>query len=286
MFSSKSAQWLFRRMDRSSRATLDAGLAFFPDIDDALEALAKLARPEPWGPNRSLLRNYLDYTVHQLLREGKLVEGIDHGEPVAAFNTGLLTDDTRPIFGFLSTNKVDPSRSSVEDPQRWFFGRWAVSSDLVMKHFDRTPERARYWKESPGELLFNPDWQVEVRVEHIVDDNVERFPRLLQGLPHLRRHALTGAVADALKEIEADPHLAVPAYHFDTHSVSLLFPLRLIHGASVDVALVVGPFGERRYAAWTVYPLDWAYRAARLIKAPSVEWLGPRPESLAVTSAS
>lgn len=70
----------------------------------------------------------------------------------------------------------------------------------------------------------------------------------------------------------------MPAYHFDSGSVSLLLPLRLIHAECVDLALVVGPFGESRYAAFTVYPLEWAYRAARLIKAPSADWIGgPTP---------
>ena len=115
---------------------------------------------------------------------------------------------------------------------------------------------------------------MEVRLDHILDDNVDRFPRYLQQLPHLRRHALNGPIKDALREVEADPHLAIPAYHFDTSSVSLLLPLRLIHSHVVDMALVVGPFGEQSYAAWTVIPLDWAYQNARLIKAPAAEWLG------------
>ena len=109
-------------------------------------------------------------------------------------------------------------------------------------------------------------------LEHIIEDNGDRFPRLLQQLPHLRKHALRGAIEDVLEQIKADPHLAVPAYHFDTSSVSLLLPIRLVHAQRVD-PLVVGPFGEQRYAAWTVMPLESAYRSARLIKAPSADWL-------------
>jgi Domain of unknown function (DUF3825) len=128
-------------------------------------------------------------------------------------------------------------------------------------------------------LLFHPDWPLEVRLEHILEHNVERFPRFLQQLPHLRKHALRGAVDDALEQVKADPYLAVPAYHFEREEVSLLLPLRLIHANVVDLALVVGPFGENRYAAWTVFPLDCAYRAARLIKALSADWIG-RPRVL------
>jgi hypothetical protein len=273
------ARFLFRRKD-SSGEIVDPGVAFVPDIERTLAILDEMARDEDWGDNRSVLHNYLNYTVHQLVTEAKLlVSTDDRGQAVAAFNTGLLTSETQPIYGFLAEN-----RNELADAQEWFFVRWAVSSDVVMRHFPGKPERARYWKTSPGELLFNPDWPVEVRLEHIVDDNVERFPRLLQKLPHLRKHALRGAVDDALQQVEADPHLAVPGYHFDSGSVSLLFPLRLIHAAYVDLALVVGPFGDSRYAAWTVYPLDWAYRAARLIKAPSVDWIGPR--STAVSDES
>jgi hypothetical protein len=266
------AEFLFRRKDHTTGHVRDRGLVFFPDIDKALAALEGIAHTEDWGTNRSVLHNYLNHTVRQLLREQKVIEATSqNGPPVAAFNTGLLTPDTQPIYGYLTQNYID-----VDDAQAWYFGRWALSSDVVMRPFTQAPERARYWKESPGELLFHPDWAVEVRLEHIVDDDVERFPRLLQKLPHLRKHALHGAIDDALRQIEADPHLAVPGYHFDTGSVSLLLPLRLIHSNVVDLALVVGPFGDSRYAAWTVYPLDWAYRSARLIKAPSADWLGSR----------
>lgn len=269
-------RFLFRRKDASGRVT-ERGLVFFPRYGGHYEDLAALARPENWGLDWVILRKYLDYTVHQLLREGKVVEAeTNKGDAVMAFNTGLLTADTRPIFCFATRNHL-----AVDDPQPWHFTRWAVSSETVMRSFPNAPERARFWKDSPGELLFNPDWPVEMRLDHILGDNVDRFPRFLQQLPHLRKHALQGAMQDAIREVEADPHLAVPAYHFDTSSVSLLLPLRLIHSHVVDMALVVAPFGEKSYAAWTVLPLDWAYQNARLIKAPGAEWLGRARSSAA-----
>ncbi len=271
----REPRFLLRRKDASGGVT-DPGLVFFPGYDEKFADLAAIARPENWGEDWVILRKYLNYTVHQLLREGKVIEAeTTKGEAVMTFNTGLLTADTRPIFCFATRN-----HTPMEGAQPWYFTRWAVSSETVMRSFSNPPERARYWKDNPGELLFNPDWKVEVRLEHILGDNVDRFPRFLQQLPHLRKHALQGAVEDAIREVEADPHLAVPAYHFDTSSVSLLLPLRLIHSHVVDMALVVGPFGAQSYAAWTVIPLDWAYQNARLIKAPAADWLG-RPQSTA-----
>lgn len=261
--------YLFRRMLKETGEVTDPGLAFLPDIPKALSDLEQMARREYWGSNRSVLSNYLNYTVHQLLNEEKISSSVDEqGRPVAAFNTGLLTADVQPIFGYLTRNN-----NQIPDAQPWYFTRWAVASDVPMRYFSEVPERARYWKISPGELMFNPDWPVEPRYEHILADNAARFPLALQDAPHLRRHALRGAITDVLEQIKADPHLAVPAYHFDTDTVSLLLPLRLVDSRQVDLALVVGPFGENRYAAWTVMPLDWAYRSARLIKAPSVDWL-------------
>jgi len=264
-----SPKWLFRRTDQDGNVT-DRGLAYVPDIPKTLNSLAAMAAPEDWGRDGEGLHNYLNYTVHKLLDEGKIVEASDDkGEPVAAFATGLLTPDTQMIYAFVTRNRNDLAAA-----QDWFFVRWAVSSDICMKFFTAPPDTARYWHASTAELFFNPDWQIEVRLEHIVDHNVDRFPRLLQNLPHLRKHALLGAIEEVREQVKANPHLAVPAYHFDRQSLSLLLPLRLVHASLVDLALVVGPFGDERYAAWTVFTLDVACRSARLIKAPSADWLG------------
>ena len=121
---SATPHFFFRRKDYETDEIHDPGLAFVPDIAQALADLEQMARREDWGENRSVLFNYVNYTVHQLVSEGKIVEAVDnHGRPVAAFNTGLLNADVRPIFGYLTRNN-----NVLPDAQPWYFTRWTVAS--------------------------------------------------------------------------------------------------------------------------------------------------------------
>jgi Domain of unknown function (DUF3825) len=124
-----NARWLFRRVDSLNNVVVDRGLAFVPDIEMALESLADMAADEDWGPDRGVLRNYLDCTVHRLISENKVTEAVDdRGEPVASFCTGLLTPDTQSIYAFLTRN-----RNALDAAQEWFVTRWAVASDTCMR---------------------------------------------------------------------------------------------------------------------------------------------------------
>ena len=68
--------------------------------DDALERLAALAAPEPWGEGLAILRDYLMMTVTRIVSEGKIAVASDGA--AASFDTGLLTADGEPIRALLS----------------------------------------------------------------------------------------------------------------------------------------------------------------------------------------
>ena len=125
-------QYLLRRKDPTGRV-VEPGLVYFPRYDEQYKALAELARPEDWGEAWVVLRKYLDYTVHQLLREGKVMTAdTSRGDAVMAFNTGLLTPDTRPIFCFATQN-----HNELEQAQPWYFTRWGVDfagAELLYLH--------------------------------------------------------------------------------------------------------------------------------------------------------
>jgi len=67
---------------------------------------------------------------------------------------------------------------------------------------------------------------------------------------------------------------AIPMYYPSTGKISLLLPLNLVKEDKVDLALVVSK-GDGGYLAETIYPLNWAYRCARLICRPDSDWLTP-----------
>lgn len=67
---------------------------------------------------------------------------------------------------------------------------------------------------------------------------------------------------------------AIPMYYPRTEDISLLLPLSLVKEDEVDLALVVSK-GDGGYLAETIYPLNWAYKCARLICRPNSDWLTP-----------
>ena len=68
--------------------------------EDALEQLALLAAPEPWGSDRGILRDYLTMTFARVMADGRLAEAPDGSS--ATFDTGLLSVDGAPVLARLS----------------------------------------------------------------------------------------------------------------------------------------------------------------------------------------
>jgi hypothetical protein len=71
--------------------------------------------------------------------------------------------------------------------------------------------------------------------------------------------------------------IAVPQFYFgrdgaEPGRTQLLLPLCFEGPAQADVALVVDR-ADKPYHAFTVLPLDLAYKNARLIAKPETEWL-------------
>lgn len=148
-------------------------------------------------------------------------------------------------------------------------------------------EHAVYF-DDPGEAVFDPRIPVVAKIEHIVDDNVDRYPELLRDNAYLRGGMLERAIAVAAAKAKANWRLAAPQYYWpasgDSGRLQLLLPLSLVEAHRVDLALVVDrhpPLSEDSsiedacYRAYTVLPIEWAYRNARLITRPEAYWLDP-----------
>jgi Domain of unknown function (DUF3825) len=118
--------------------------------------------------------------------------------------------------------------------------------------------------------------------EHILDDNVERFPPNLQADTALRRMVLKGAIEEAVKRVQMDYRTAVPVVYFpgaqQRGRVQLLLPLVFDDSQIARLALVVGRDGDDEYLARTVLTIDMAYNNARLLTRPGSDWLDPRGE--------
>lgn len=244
--------------------------AFMPRFDDNIEELAALAEPEDWdyqggSPHRHpVLRNYLTYTYRRIAEEKKITVTPD--EEHACWNTGLITAGQEPIFILFSKNKLPDAM------QYWHFWKFCRQGQWELNRFGALPDMAHYF-EDPSVLVFDSRKELRVNVEHVVSDNIDRFPPALHqmnafGLQNLVR----GAIESARHRVRRNYKTAIPQYYQGT--IQLLLPLSLTDPTRADLALVVERFPDF-YRAATCLTLDMAYNNARQLARPDRDWLVP-----------
>ena len=178
----------------------------------------------------------------------------------------------------------------------------------------RFPQPASYL-ERKEDLLFDLDREVVCDVHHIVVDNVHRLPvnflrdelassqeclGILAGIEDLTDGArgdrfeklriviendtrlfnrlstsINAAIDVAKRQVRWNYKTAVPAYYPRTNSMNLLLPLILTDSPTPDVALVVELQKSGNYQGQTVVTMAQAYRDARLLCRPYIDWLSP-----------
>lgn len=286
--------------------------ALVTEWDARLNELEALAERERWIYLRvpaqlqlPVLNSYIRHTFVRLFEQNKVLTT----DTSAAFNTGLLTPSQEQIFGvFNVATRFDERQPTGRENKKWFLKGWARAGDRLLTGFSKLPELATYW-EDPGELIFNPALHVELNLDHIIRDNLSRFPQELggqlgaDGVPHdedtdpdeetreygsnsehvtiplALRNALEGAMKHSIRLAQRSYRIAVPQFH--RGHVQLLLPLYMRTPEAVDLALTLERHGEWYRGATVLYP-DWAYRHARLLARPNSEWLGGFRKDLAV----
>lgn len=156
------------------------------DWEDRLAVLAEMAEPERWTyvsvPSESpvtlpVLDSYMRYTFLQLHAQGKIAEVDD----LSCFNTGLLTPAQEEIFGvFAVSEHYDPTHPQGHENKKWFLKLWARRGDRILTQFSSLPDLASYWTD-PAELIFDPSLEVRPNIDHILRENLNRFPVELGG---------------------------------------------------------------------------------------------------------
>lgn len=245
--------------------------------------LSDLAQPERWQSdemdggrrrfpegNMEILASYLNFTFMRLQEEAKIIYSEDGCR--ACFNTGLLGRKYGgDIYAFFDRNRNGGSN------QDWFFKQFATQSDAMrrnlMNGFSGSPEVAEYYNaENYRDLFFNLEYTTIVVADHIVEDNISRFPEMMRDNLHLASAALQGAVDKLYSQVRRNYKLAVPHWH-DGH-IQLLLPLFLSDPHKADLALVVERVDAQKcYVARTILTMDMAYKDARLICRPDSDWL-------------
>jgi hypothetical protein len=286
--------------------------AMVANWQDRLRDLAEMSERERWTFRHvpsdhplPVLESYIRYTFLRVYEQNSIIDSLSGRN--TCFNTGLLTPGQEEIYAvFKVSDNFDRSRPVCPQNKKWFLSSWARSGDRILTDFMELPRLAAYWND-PAELVFDPKLQVQLNLDHIIRDNLNRFPEELGGkvdkkgaptdladeedddaqdidrapqgsgisesqpIPLPTRNALEGAMKHSIRLAQRSYRIAVPQFH--KGRIQLLLPLYLRDSPSADLALTLEKHGGWYRAATVLYP-DWAYMHARLLARPNSEWLG------------
>lgn len=229
--------------------------------------LSELAEAEAWHSNKDeenfdILINYITYTFDKAAKENKIL--FSENDDYAAFNTGLLTENGEDIICMF--NKFENS-----DKYKMHIQGFRKESDWgFLSCFDTTPQVVEYFND-PSKIYFDPRKSIVKNLDHILEDNFNRFPKELQEKGKSYILALLSSSLDiTIKRCKRNYRIAVPQYYND--EITYLLPVQL---DSHKMALAVG-FVNGRYRVNTVFTLEMAYKNARLLMKPEADWLDLR----------
>ncbi|MBE1500940.1 hypothetical protein H4696_008040 [Amycolatopsis lexingtonensis] len=240
-----------------------------------------LARPESWDhpvPEIAdrpeafpVLGRYIDYTFRRLREQDRISVSAD--QKWASFNTGLVTERYREIFGLL-----DQARNTQHGP--WHFIEFVTDADRRLNHFATLPERATYF-DKPEHLVYDTSRRLILQ-DHALIDRVSRFPPHFQGddpdTVERRHRAFETALKHAEFRVKQSYRAAIPQFYWPGNEpgrLQLLLPICLDTAARVDFALPVEIDGDYSYRGYTPLEMNWAYSNARLVAKPDSDWLRP-----------
>jgi len=237
--------------------------AFMGKDDAFYNELSDLAEKERWdsSPEKPLniLKNYITYTFDKIFCECEILFS-ENGD-YACFNTGLLTENGEDILCLFN-------RFCNSTKFYWHvMGARQESHRDIMNNFSETPNVAKYFSD-PSKAYFDPNLEMLSNIDHIINDNIERFPEKLKEKGNRYIIALLKAsLGVTLKKCKRNYRIAVPQYY--KNEIMYLLPVEL-DGQKLALAV---QYINGRYRANTIFTLEMAYKNARLLMKPEADWL-------------
>lgn len=260
-----------------------------------------------------ILENYIKYTFQKLYEDNR-IETSKNGK-YAVFNTGLVDNRYMQIYAVFEKNRNQGYQEWIL-LGFCISGENRVGKILVSE-FSVFPKPAEYFS-SIYDLLYDYHMGLPaLDNEHIILERIDRFPyefisqhspsgfklkspeetktlpkdeyeiyysqlseAIKADIKCYRSYCadIKNALDVAIKRVQWNYKSAVPMYYPRKHKMCLFLPLSLSSDDHVDLALVVEKTNSGRYQGATIYPLDWAYKYARLICRPDSDWLRPSVE--------
>lgn len=261
-----------------------------------------------------ILHNYIRYTFYRLTLEDKVGFSSDETFAVFNTGlVDRHYEDIYACFEPSDPDKPEEARYPWTFAGFCTAGTGRLGKRLV-RELSPLPQTASYL-ERKEDLLFDLDRELVCDIHHIVVDNVHRLPLsflrdelasspeclgILAGIEELsdgardERYArlreviegstrlfnrlstsINAAIDVAKRQVRWNYKTAVPAYYPRTNSMNLLLPLILTDSPTPDLALVVELQKSGNYQGQTIVTMAQAYRDARLLCRPYIDWLSP-----------
>lgn len=234
----------------------------------SIDALAKMAEEEVWTINpeepNSVLFKYILGTFKQCYIQNKILYA--HDQSHCCFNTGLLTPNGNDILCVFRKN-------DWENAQPWALKFFADKTERrYMDLFSEIPNLATY-TENFEEFYFNPDYEIIISTDHILDDNWERISAVVPLDKPIVKSLLVGVIEEAKIKIKRNIRLVVPQYYHN--EIMYLLPIRIPipNNQYVTMALAIELTQSNKYRANTIFTKEMAYEKARLLMKPESNWL-------------
>lgn len=233
-----------------------------------LQYLSEIAEKEKWtfddiNPN-VILKKYIMGTFSQCSKQNKIPVSKDG--KFSCFNTGLLTVNGNDIIGLFEKNER-------ENAQPWILRGFKDKCHRdFLDVFYNVPDLATYTNDYQ-ELYFNPNYNIVVNIDHILDDNWDRIKGVINFDKNVVKSLLFGAIEDAKLRIRRNLRLVVPQYYRD--EIMYLVPIKIPtnDGNYETMALAVEKTDTEQYRANTIFTKEIAYEKARLLMKPESNWL-------------
>lgn len=242
-----------------------------PEVfNNMLLDLADMAEPEIWSFNNdseiSILKKYIFKTFERCNMQNKILHSKEGC--YCCINTGLLTPKGKDIIMLFSENDI-PAQT------KWKLeGFWTIQDRDYIETFDGIPELASY-TDNVEDYFFNPEYDIEVNYDHIIDDNWDRIKDVIKLPKESAELILIGALEKSKLKAKRNMRLVIPQYY--NEKIGFLLPIEIPPMAegkkSEYLVLAVERTPFAKYRANTILSIENAYEKARLLMKIEDNWL-------------
>lgn len=194
-----------------------------------------------------------------------------------AFNTGLQNIhavDLLAIFQRFRAKVVPQDRVHTD----WIYrGCYAANERTYRERFGTDVPEIAYYSLDSRDFVFNVMYNLEKDgFDHLLERGRERAGMPVNASDDAVRTYLRGALEMVVPKIRRNYKVAIPVFYVEDRKMQLLLPFASMSDPNdISCFLVDRDDAQKCYRVKTIYDLDHAYFAARLITRPDKEWLNP-----------